>query len=680
MQLYLRRLALPAAVALAVLAPGTVGAASNPYSISLQALTGPQGGTLAITVTKDPASAAVDSISHVHVDDQDFKDVPVQNGIATLELGPVERGTLLHVQAQIKPATQSPMFVLRDTTTVKLRPDLVVSAVHAPLQTLTTRPIDVRAEIAEVNGDTGGTATATLLWGPSVLGTTPVTVPAGGEATVSFSGVRLTAAQRVELSIIVSKASPAETNAGNNDRATTVDVTENELASSRSVLDRLGGYGVQMNGHVYAGVLPAPAASMPDLEAKVKALEPQLVRIFYSEQQELIPERLDSFVKTVQLAQDAGATINITYQSTARAKLNPVKFMNDFAAVLDNLVRTRGLTNVRWITIQNEPNSTAVTLPQYEALYRALDASLVTLGLRDRIRFMGGDLVEDGGKAGTIPDHHAWWAYMAQHMNDLLDAYSVHIYWNYWDIPRMQFRLEDVRQIVDDLPVDARKPVYVTEFGVRGIVNLPDATTIPQPGNWQDGTPLARTNIAAFQQLWFCIAASQLGYAGVVKWDAYWGKYDSSYRAAHYLIGPPEEGWPLFPAYHALRMLLQTTERGWQVLGVDPWADDDWKLSPEGAPVDQPEKELVAYKGPARELTLVGLDSHGRDLNATSTESPEYSIGGLPPLTPFKLVVWNGDGDGENALAGTVTANEAGVVRFAVPLQAAFALTTVPVG
>ena len=35
---------------------------------------------------------------------------------------------------------------------------------------------------------------------------------------------------------------------------------------------------------------------------------------------------------------------------------------------------------------------------------------------------------------------------MAEHMNDIVDAYSVHIYWNYWDIPRMEIRLRDVPQ------------------------------------------------------------------------------------------------------------------------------------------------------------------------------------------------------------------------------------------
>ena len=40
--------------------------------------------------------------------------------------------------------------------------------------------------------------------------------------------------------------------------------------------------------------------------------------------------------------------------------------------------------------------------------------------------------------------------------------------------------------------------------------------------------------------------------------------------------------------------------------------------------------------------------------------------------------MWNASGDGTNSIAGTVTTNAAGVARFQVPLQAAFALTTVP--
>ncbi len=90
------------------------------------------------------------------------------------------------------------------------------------------------------------------------------------------------------------------------------------------------------------------------------------------------------------------------------------------------------------------------------------------------------------------------------------------------------------------------------------------------------------------------------------------------------------------------------------MLGVAPWADDDWKLSERGQANDQPEKELTAYAGPDGQLTLIGLDTHARDLNVASTEPPgSYSIGGLPPTTAFTLAVWNATGDGTNSIAGT---------------------------
>ena len=99
--------------------------------------------------------------------------------------------------------------------------------------------------------------------------------------------------------------------------------------------------------------------------------------------------------------------------------------MARFADVVEELVEVHGLSNLRWLTVQNEPNTdaNALTLPQYEALYRALDAELVARGLGDHVQLMGGDLIEGVG----AKHHTVWFEYMAEHMSDVLDAYSVHI-------------------------------------------------------------------------------------------------------------------------------------------------------------------------------------------------------------------------------------------------------------
>ena len=607
---------------------------------------------------------------------QNLTDVALAGTSKTLEIE-AARGTSVETDVLIQTEEPKRTWVVRSEAKALLRPDLVVAAISAPAQTLTTRPIGVRAEIVST-GDVDAEATVTLSWGADGKAAQRVVVPARGTREVAFADVALTVPQPTTLTVAISEVAPIETDATNNARTTSVDVTEHELARSRLILDNLGGFGAQFNHHVFAKLTVAPPGTIGGLEPKVRDLEPQVVRIFYNDDHEnptKFPDRYASFIDVVRMAHELGATINITYQTTVRAQPQPDLFMEQFAAVLCDLVNTRGYTNVRWVTVQNEPNRVknrfdSLTFEEYEELNRDLWRELGECGLAGHIRIMAGDLVENDVNG----NHRDWMAYITTHMLDIVAAYSEHIYWNYWDIPRMEFRLRDVRKLMfEELPVEARRPVYLIEYGVRGQqTNFPGKPNLPG-GYYADGSEIIRNNIAGFQQLWFNVVAAQLGFEGTAKWDAYWGTYDNT-KQAYYTIGPASEGWPLFPSYHALRMLFQTTQRGWHVLGVDPWVDDDWAVDK----AEQPEKEITAFAGPSTELTLIGLDTHGRDLNAASTETPSYSVAGLPPSTTFNLAVWNATGNGENVLGGTVTTSSNGVARFAVPLHGAFALTTVP--
>ena len=684
-----KRAALLACVVIAYGAEGAAVAADSPATeLELSALTGPEGADLYI---KAPAGATRFEHVLIHIRSPQglgeranriltLKDVAAPAGVATIDLGEVGRGAAVTVGALTRRQSPPRIAIHSGKTIVKLRPDLAVAAVHAPPQTLSTRPIDIVADISELNGETGAKATVTLMLGPTpVAAPQAVTVPAGGTFSVTFEDVKLTTAMSAELTVLIDGAAPFETDATNNSGRTKVEVTEHELVRSNVLIDALGGYGAQFNQHVYAPVTNAPPGSLPDMEAKAKALEPQLVRIFYNDNWEerlpTAPQNLESFIRTVQLAQESGATINITYQTASVARLNPVPSMIRFVAVLEDLVVARGFTNVRWVTVQNEPNTpgAALTLDQYNALYRALHAQLVSRGLRDHLKLMGGDLIESSGAR----HQEIWFEYIEQNMNDILDAYSVHIYWQYFDIPRMEFRLKDVRRIVtEEIAPEAQKPTYIMEFGVRGLSSFAGKPPLSF-AYWEDGTEMRKTNVAAFQQLWFNIASAQLGYTGTSKWDAFWGLYDNSSvnNQSYWMFGTAAEGWPVFPTYYALQLLLQTTERGWQVVQVAPWEDDDWQVGT----ADEAEKELAAYASTDGKLTLMGLDTHARNLNAASDERPQYSIGGLPASTTFNLALWNAAGNGESSLGGTVTTDGAGVARFEVPLHAAFSLTTIPV-
>ena len=177
--------------------------------------------------------------------------------------------------------------------------------------------------------------------------------------------------------------------------------------------------------------------------------------------------------------------------------------METFAEVLEDLVRNHGLTAVRWAEVGNEPNAPngAVTLAEYNALNRALDAQLRARGLREQIRLMGGGLVESAGAR----HHYAWMQWIAANMGDVFDAYAQHVYWWYDGSGRLEYRLRDSVHLMSRvLPPEQRKPTYMMEFGIRGYNSCPGKPTLPAALQtyYRDAacTDIWRTNIAAFQQ------------------------------------------------------------------------------------------------------------------------------------------------------------------------------------
>jgi hypothetical protein len=452
--------------------------------------------------------------------------------------------------------------------------------------------------------------------------------------------------------------------------------------SQRAVVESFGGFGVQLNQHVYAAITGLPEERFHDLEEKVVSLRPHVVRLFYNDRQEGDPadpaqtqaqkDKWASLVRTARLAQRAGAAIDLTWQSGALAtRPERDRSMRRFSDVIGRLTTAAGVTNLRWAAIQNEPNSPPsrghakiVTPARLGELYRLLDQRLAERGLRDRLGFMGGDLLEGSRDPSSPLNQQRWLAYLSRHLADLLDAYSVHIYWDYDDPGRFQRRLAGVRRIVDALPQP--KPVYVTEFGIRSKDRRQRG--VVDPGTFRDrqgALPLCQTNVAAFQQAWFQVRAAQLGFTGTMKWDCHFGRYDQG-RQAYYAIGPPgADGWPLYPAYFLLQLFTLTTAPGWRVLAVEPADRGD-------------SRQLAALSGPDGELTIFGLDRGGALLNSTSSRKVEYRIGGLPPGRRLDLLLWNRTGGGRLVRDGAVTTDPDGSARLRAPLHSVFALTSKP--
>jgi hypothetical protein len=455
--------------------------------------------------------------------------------------------------------------------------------------------------------------------------------------------VTLTTVGRNRLTVLVT---------GVRARHVTVDVAEFKARTATVLVPEFAGYGGQFNHHVYSALSRAVGVTdqnVADMEQKMRALHPEFSRIFFTPQAFTDPDKMQSFVRTVQFAQSTGTDINITWQG---GTFQPQKF----ADVLLDLVRNKGITHLKWVTLQNEPNRTRMTMDVYEKQYRDLDPLIQPI--RGQVKYMGGDLVR--GPDTGAPNQDVWFQYLAAHMSDILDAYSIHVFWDYWDTQKLVDRLTEVRAIVDALPENGRKPLYVAEYGVRGQRTFNGAPQV-DPGVWEDGTPITQTNISAFEQAWFDVLAADLGYIGTSKWDSYYGKYDNGTQA-YYVIGGPQNGWPLYPMYNLLQLFTTTVKRGWEVVAVDSVPDTSRIIS--------------AYLGKKKQLTVIGLDTVGAQLNIGTTATSSYSIAGFPPSKPVNLVVWNANADGLLAPKQVVTADSNGVVNVTVAQHEVFVLTT----
>jgi hypothetical protein len=642
-------------------APAPAGAAAtaycdaSAYRLALRALTGPKGAGAQLVIriaastpdcelpeTLDDVRATIGSRT------VDVQQVAAPGATATVPLGRVLRRQIVAAAISF-----GPQLVLQGRARTLLEPDLVVRKVSAPRARLAGRPFWVVATVAEPNRDVGATATVTVSAAGTAVGTGSVKIGPGRRAAIKVA-TTLTAPGPNRLDVTVAADLP-ETSTANNRRRATVEVTEFQVQAANVVVPTIAGYGGQFNHHVYAQIsrdAGVTDANVVDMEQKMKALHPEFSRIFFTLRAFDDPDRMQSFVRTVELAQTAGATINITWQGgTLDVKGGNIQ---RFANVLIDLVKNRGISNLRWVTLQNEPNSTRLTPAQVEQEYRELDPYIQSI--RGQVKYMGGDLVRG---PGTGDNQRLWFDYMAQHMADILDAWSIHVFWDYWDTQKIVDRLTEVRAIWDAEPESQRKPLYVAEYGVRGLRVFNGVRA--DPGFWEDGTPISQTNVSAFQHAWFDVLSSKLGYLGTSKWDSYFGRYDNATQA-YYMIGDPQSGWPLYPLYHFVRLMTATVRPGWSVVDVESVPDTS--------------RLVTAYFGKTGQRTLVGLDTAGAQLNTVSTTAVSYVIGGLPPSTRLHLAVWNEAGDGQVARSSVIVTDAAGVVTISVPQHGVFALTT----
>jgi hypothetical protein len=376
-----------------------------------------------------------------------------------------------------------------------------------------------------------------------------------------------------------------------------------------------------------------------------------------------------ALMNTLAVADRMGANVNLTWWHGPyfrNGSFAGKELMHGFADLIEE-ARRRFACDLH-VTIQNEPNShdighaknAAASMEVYNQLYRLLvdelnerpDPRRPVRRLRAVVRLVGGDLVAGGPAQIPGSEQKDWIDFMQKHMADVLNGYSIHVYWASEDYPKMEGRLSRL------LDFHIGKPIYVTEYGVRG-ADFSHKNRPFDPGSLHDRN-VEDSLESAFQHGWFNALAPQYGVVGLAKWACY--RIDSGTTTPAGKRRPERDsgmisgvGKNFAPAhtFRVTKLFNRTVGRNWKATKIGTAADT-----------------LVSVFGgqASGRQSLLALN-RGKETN-------QLKISKLLPSRRYFAAAWNQGGDGAITQLNPVTSDENGVVNVAVPPSGLVALST----
>ena len=166
------------------------------------------------------------------------------------------------------------------------------------------------------------------------------------------TGVVLVAAG---LASVIAGVTPGQAQAAGDQAPPSASAPEFTMVPTRGLVGSFGGFGGQFNQHVFADI-NGPPPDLSGLEAKVMALGPRYVRVFFNNSEWTFPDRMASFVRTVQLANRTGAAIEVAWQGGTFAFA--MQNMPRFADVLTDLLEHQGIPGPLWVSLYKDRKST----------------------------------------------------------------------------------------------------------------------------------------------------------------------------------------------------------------------------------------------------------------------------------------------------------------------------------
>lgn len=363
---------------------------------------------------------------------------------------------------------------------------------------------------------------------------------------------------------------------------------------------------------------------------RVRQMRPHIVRTFFDyqwwqpERDRQTPDspRMQDYVSWITFLNEIGSQVMLSpwgdyfaYPEWMRDGQRRLPKREHQEAMVRSLVdllaylrRDRGLVNVRYLSLMNEPNldpARPTDAQDLVRLTRLLDQMLVQRGLRKDLFLLGPD------SAGqTVPG--AWSREVTAACYDIYDAVADHLYPGdanelpaWWDV-RASF-LESLSR-----SAGKRKPLLLSEFnredpeaaetigGVRHLNNRPIQ-------RYEHGLYLAHAAVESLRH----------GGSGGLVWclaDTY---YDDAYYMKYGLWQYKDNGWKPRPGFYAWSLLTRYSQPGSRILLPDYGPTEAARPVP-----------AVALLSPAGRMTILVVNRAGRELRL-SIELPAARPSGL---------------------------------------------------
>jgi hypothetical protein len=343
---------------------------------------------------------------------------------------------------------------------------------------------------------------------------------------------------------------------------------------------------------------------------RVRAMRPQIVRLMFqegyweAERGKRTPdsEGMKDLRESLAIYKEIGADVHLTewgFTPPAWARPNGIvphpeetrAYADSFVAAIKYLRDECGFTNIRYVTMANEPNGSAYPFEAYVRLYRALDQSLKDAGLRKDVAILGPDEA----------NMYDWLPRAIAELDEVIDDYDAHNYtanngpeFARWVTPRVM----DMPKVNTPGLNPPRKRLMITEFGMQD-----EMTTFAAPFNYRydygiflaDSAIVGATEGASAMLMW-CLMDTNYG-TSRMKWGL-WRFQD--------------ENWEPRPGFYAWSLITRYTERDSTIHPVTSDASDASAVAFH-APNNGPWTILaISRRKTARAFTLNGLPPNSR--------------------------------------------------------------------